>query len=121
MQTQTDDINAILTFLLRAEALKHTYRSAWTSTGQPESVAAHTWRLALMALVFAPALPEIDLLRLLKICIIHDLGEAINGDIPAIHQSADDDKSAQEREDFLALIDTLPPDLHADFKTLVDQ
>ena len=36
---QTEAINAILTFLRRAEALKHTYRSAWTSTGDPESVA----------------------------------------------------------------------------------
>jgi putative hydrolase of HD superfamily len=115
---QTEALHAILTFLRRAEALKHTYRSAWTSTGEPESVAAHTWRLALMALVFAPAFPDIDLLRLLKICLIHDLGEAINGDIPAIHQTDGPAKSDQERQDLLALIDSLPPDLHAELLSL---
>ena len=118
---QTEDLNAILTFLRRAEALKHTYRSAWTSKGEPESVAAHSWRLALMAMVFAPSLPEIDPLRLLKICLIHDLGEAINGDIPAIHQGEGDDKSAQEREDLLDLIASLPETLHAELLTLWEE
>ena len=118
---QTEELHAILTFLRRAEALKHTYRSAWTSKGEPESVAAHTWRLALMAMVFAPSFPDIDPLRLLKICLIHDLGEAINGDIPAIHQSEDDGKAAQEREDLLSLIDTLPETLHAELLTLWEE
>ena len=105
---RTEELQPILTFLRRAEALKHTYRSAWTSKGEPESVAAHTWRLALMALVFAPSFPDIDLLRLLKICLIHDLGEAINGDIPAIHQTNGPEKAQQEREDLLSLIGILP-------------
>jgi putative hydrolase of HD superfamily len=118
---QTEALHAILTFLRRAEALKHTYRSAWTSTGEPESVAAHTWRLALMALVFAPAFPEIDLLRLLKICLIHDLGEAINGDIPAIHQTDGPEKSDQERQDLLSLIESLPPDLHSELLSLWEE
>lgn len=116
-----EEIHSILTFLRRAEALKHTYRSAWTSEGEPESVAAHTWRLALMALVFAPSLPEIDLLRLLKISLIHDLGEAINGDIPAIHQTEGEDKNIQEREDLLSLIDTLPNSLHDELLSLWEE
>lgn len=115
---QIEDITTILTFLRRAEALKHTYRSAWTSSGEPESVAAHTWRLALMAVVFAPAFPEVDLLRLLKICVIHDLGEAINGDIPAIEQTGGPEKAIQEREDLLALIDPLPASLRAELLAL---
>ena len=35
-----------------------------------------------MALVFADALPGIDTLKLLKLCVVHDLGEALHGDIP---------------------------------------
>lgn len=118
---QTEAINDILTFLRRAEALKHTYRSAWTSAGEPESVAAHTWRLSLMAVVFAPSFPEIDLLRLLKICLIHDLGEAINGDIPAIEQTDGPEKAIQEREDLLSLIDTLPTSLHDELLALWEE
>jgi putative hydrolase of HD superfamily len=109
-----DELHAILTFMRKAEALKHTYRSAWTSAGEPESVAAHTWRLILMALLLAPQLPEVDLLRLLKICLIHDLGEAINGDIPAIEQTGGPEKAHQERRDLLTLIDPLPADLRAE-------
>jgi putative hydrolase of HD superfamily len=118
---QTEEINAILSFLRQAEALKHTYRSAWTSSGKPESVAAHTWRLALMALVFAQSFPEIDLLRLLKICVIHDLGEAINGDIPAIEQTDGPEKAIQEREDLLALIDPLPEALRLELLALWEE
>jgi putative hydrolase of HD superfamily len=115
---QIEALHSILTFLRRAEALKHTYRSAWTSAGEPESVAAHTWRLALMALLLAPQLPEVDLLRLLKICLIHDLGEALNGDIPAIEQTDGPEKAIQERKDLLELIDSLPNDLRAELLTL---
>lgn len=118
---QTEEIHSILTFLQRAEALKHTYRSAWTSSGEPESVAAHTWRLALMALVLAPSFPEIDVLRLLKICVIHDLGEAINGDIPAIHQTDGPEKAIQEREDLLSLIDPLPDALRCELLALWEE
>ena len=41
--------------------------------------------------------PEVKIERLLKLCIIHDLGEAIGGDIPAIHQNANTPKAGQER------------------------
>jgi putative hydrolases of HD superfamily len=118
---QTETLTTILTFLRRAEALKHTYRSAWTSAGEPESVAAHTWRLALMALLLAPQYPEIDLLRLLKICLIHDLGEALNGDIPAIEQTDGPEKAIQERRDLLALIECLPPALHSELLSLWEE
>jgi putative hydrolases of HD superfamily len=118
---QIEEVHSILNFLRQAEALKHTYRSAWTSSGKPESVAAHTWRLALMALVLAPNFHEIDLLRLLKICVIHDLGEAINGDIPAIEQTDGSAKAIQEREDLLSLIDPLPEALRSELLALWEE
>jgi 5'-deoxynucleotidase YfbR-like HD superfamily hydrolase len=77
----------ILEFLRSAERLKTTLRSAHTSTGQAESVAEHSWRLSLMALLFRDALPDINLGRLLSLCVIHDLGEALSGDIPAPEQA----------------------------------
>ncbi len=96
----------LLAFLRRAEGLKHTVRSAHTSTGRPESAAEHTWRLCLMALVFAPYFPDVDFERLIKICIVHDLGEAVHGDIPAPLQEGD--KAAEERCDLLELLEPLP-------------
>ena len=75
------DLTGIVDFLRAAERLKATPRSGYTSAGRPESVAEHTWRLCLMALVLAPEFPDADFAKLVKICIVHDLGEAIGGDV----------------------------------------
>lgn len=102
------DLEGVLDFLRSAERLKTTLRSAWTSEGEPESVAQHTWRLCLMALVLADAWPEVDAARLLKLCVVHDLGEALRGDVPAVEQDPGDDKAAREREDLQELVEPLP-------------
>ena len=80
------ELGCMLVFLREAERLKNVYRTSWTSGGQRESVASHTWRLCLMALIFARQFEDVDFGKLVKICIVHDLGEAIGGDVPAIHQ-----------------------------------
>ncbi len=98
----------VLRFLYDAERLKNVYRTSWTSGGQPESVASHTWRLSLMALIFERSFPDVDIGRLLKMCIVHDLGEAIGGDIPAIYQQSNAPKADQERKDLLVLLEPLP-------------
>ncbi|MCZ4315389.1 HD domain-containing protein [Comamonadaceae bacterium G21597-S1] len=110
-----------LTFIREAQRLKDVLRSGHTAQGRRESTAEHSWRLCLMVLVFARELPGIDLLRLLKICIIHDLGEAIGGDIPAIEQDGSPDKALREREDLLTLLAPLPPALQQDFLDLWDE
>src|ERR687895_46685 len=81
------ELAGVIDFLRAAERLKTVTRSAYTSDGHPESVAEHTWRLALMALLLAPAFPGVDFARLVKICLVHDLGEAVGGDIPAPEQA----------------------------------
>lgn len=105
---QPHEIEGVLEFLRSAEQLKQTYRTAWTSEGARESVAQHSWRLCLLALVVADHYPEVDAGRLLKICVVHDLGEAIRGDVPAVEQSEADDKSERERQDLAELLRPLP-------------
>src|SRR3954464_10086922 len=116
----TDEIERVLTFLRAAERLKIVMRSGWTSEGQQESVAEHTWRLCLMAVLLYGRTPGIDLARLLKMCLIHDLGEAIGGDVPAPAQQADKSKAGQERRDLLQLIAPLPLDLRGEIVELWD-
>eukprot|EP01031_Cornospumella_fuschlensis_P015070 gene15070-18411_t len=53
-------------------------------------------------------------------CVVHDLGEAINGDIPAIEQGGHPDKGAQEREDLLTLTRTLDAGLRDEILALWD-
>lgn len=104
-----DDLVQILDFLRVAEPLKSTHRSAWTSAGERENAAAHTWRLCLLALVVHEHFPDVDLARLLSICIVHDLGEALGGDIPAPEQATRaSGKGEDERRDLVQLADHLP-------------
>jgi putative hydrolases of HD superfamily len=105
---RADELDGVLAFLRAAERLKTVTRSGWTSTGEAESVAEHTWRLCLMAMVLYGRAQDIDLARLLKMCLIHDLGEAIGGDVPAPAQVAGSPKAGQERVDLLSLVEPLP-------------
>jgi putative hydrolases of HD superfamily len=124
---QPSDLTGVVEFLRRAERLKTTTRSGYTSAGRAESVAEHTWRLCLMALVLAPEFPEVDFARLIKICLVHDLGEAIGGDIPAPEQvrrmaaGVATGKGDAERRDLLTLLDTLPDDLGRELTALWDE
>ncbi|HEX6535820.1 MAG TPA: HD domain-containing protein [Gemmatimonadaceae bacterium] len=120
------DLAGVLDFLRAAERLKNVTRSAWTSEGRRESVAEHTWRLCLMAMVLRPAFPDVDLARLIRICLIHDLGEAIGGDVPAPVQarglaSGAAPKAEQERRDLLQLLEPLPESLRQEITALWDE
>lgn len=116
-----DEVDGILTFLRAAERLKTVVRSSWTSAGESESVAEHTWRLCLMAMLCYDRRPDVDLLRLLKMCLIHDLGEALSGDVPAPAQLAGSGKATQERTDLLELTQSLPPVLRQEIVELWDE
>lgn len=113
-----DVLHNRLAFLREAEQLKSVLRSAHTSSGREESTAEHTWRLCLMAITFADQLGELDLLKVLKMCVIHDLGEAISGDIPAVDAHAFPDKQQQERHDLLQLMSSLDDSLRNEIMAL---
>lgn len=113
-----DEIKGVLAFLREAERLKSVIRSGYTSTGRPESTAEHTWRLCLMATLLADGLGDIDVARLLKICIVHDLGEALHGDVPAVAQVEGDDRAARERADIETLTQPLDDKRRAEILAL---
>jgi putative hydrolases of HD superfamily len=82
-----EQIASILKVLTLAERLKFELRHSYTSSGRQESVAEHSWRMALMAVLVEPLLTQkTDTARLLKMIIIHDLVEAEAGDISALDQ-----------------------------------
>lgn len=120
-RTMSERIRQILDFLRAAEQLKSTLRSGFTAQGRPESTAEHTWRLCLMVMLFEDVYPDLDHHRLLKLCIIHDLGEALHGDIPAIHQDPAVDKSIEERRHFVTLLAPLPADKQRELLALWDE
>ena len=78
-----DDIQRILAVLKLAERLKSELRHSWLSSGRRESVAEHTWQMALMAVLMHRHLEHpVDLERTLAMITVHDLVEAIAGDVP---------------------------------------
>ena len=79
-------------FLNTIEKLKCNTRHSWTSNGRQESVAEHSWRLAVMAMLCAEEYPNLDINKVIKMCLIHDFGEAITGDIPAFLKTEEHEK-----------------------------
>ena len=78
-----DAVGTILDFLALSEGLKRELRHSWLSDGRRESVAEHSWQMALMAILIQPHLEEpVDLGRTLEMIVVHDLVEAFVGDVP---------------------------------------
>jgi putative hydrolase of HD superfamily len=78
-------IRSILNVLALAERLKFELRHSFTSSGRQESVAEHTWRMSLMAVLIEPLLPQkVDTARFLKMIVVHDLVEAEAKDVSAL-------------------------------------
>ena len=63
------EIRAYLNLMHTVEKLKCTLRHSWTSTGRRESVAEHTWRLALMAYFIKDEFPEANAEKVILMCL----------------------------------------------------
>ena len=79
-----------------AERLKDTTRHCYTSGGRHESVAEHSWRIALMAYLVKDEFPQADMDKVIRMCLIHDLGEAFTGDIPSFLKTEENEKTEDE-------------------------
>lgn len=71
-----------LDLFLEIGLLKKVQRTGWVLKGvkDVESVAEHTWRVAMLALILSPQL-KLNQLKIVKMALIHDLGEVVIGDI----------------------------------------
>ena len=99
-----------------AERLKDTMRHSTTTNGRPESVAEHSWRTALMALLLSGEFPELDIHKVVAMCLIHDLGECFTGDIPSFRKT---DADRQTEDDLLERwVASLPEELSKDLSAL---
>ena len=105
-----------LALLHTAEKLKDTPRHCTTTKGKPESVAEHSWRVSLMALFLRREFPDVDIDKVVSMCLIHDLGECFTGDIPTFVKTDSDRKVEDSLLD--QWIASLPAELSSDLKAL---
>lgn len=106
----------LLEILHTAERLKDVTRHSYTSGGRHESVAEHSWRITLMAFLLRDEFPELDMDKVLHMCLIHDLGECFTGDIPSFLKSGGDEE--RERSALEAWVASLPAPYSVELKTL---
>ena len=96
--------------------LKERTRHAWMTSGRQESVAEHSWRMALMAYFLRDEFPTVDLTRVLLMALLHDMGEVFTGDIPTFEKT--DADRAREHELRDEWIDALPAPYAAEVRSL---
>lgn len=113
------DSEQLIDFLRILEKLKCNTRHSWTTSGRQESVAEHSWRLAVMALLLKNDFPELDMGKVVEMCLIHDWGEAVTGDIPAFIKSSADEET--EEEAIHCLLKRLPEKEQGELTSLFDE
>ena len=108
-----------LDILHMAERLKDTPRHCTTSKGRTESVAEHSWRISLMAFLLRHEFPELDMDKVVDMCLIHDLGECFTGDIPTfLKTGADEVREEQLLSDWVS---SLPEPYSAKLHALYEE
>ncbi|MEX0943199.1 MAG: HD domain-containing protein [Pseudomonadales bacterium] len=92
--------------------LKQLYRKGWLVRGVAaadcETVAEHTFGNALLCLLLLKQHPNLDPLRVLKLALIHDIGEAYVGDITPHDNIEPDEKVRLESEAVTKIFGKLP-------------
>ena len=113
------NIEKIFEFLVEIEKLKNVIRKTKpVALDRYENSAEHSWHVCLSALLLSEySNAEIDLLRVIKMLLIHDLGEIDAGD--TIVYSSDREKARKnEAEGVKRLLSMLPKELAGELQSL---
>ena len=109
----------LLDILAVAERLKDTTRHCYTSKGRHESVAEHCWMTMMMAFLMKEQFPEADMDKVMRMCLIHDMGEAFTGDIPSFYKTAADE--AREENMLRDWVRSLPKEKSEEMLALYEE
>lgn len=113
-----------LEFLIKADKLKNVLRqTAVVDESRQETVAEHSWHFALTAatLLEYSNFPKIDILKVLKMALVHDLVEVYAGDTFAYDEAGYADKEEREKEAADRIFGLLPEEQAAEFRGLWEE
>lgn len=110
------EINKYLETIHLINGLKDTTRHCYTPGGRHESVAEHSWRLATMAFLIEDEFPDADINKIIKMCLIHDIGEVFTGDIPSFYKTSSDE--SKEESLLKEWVSSLPEPYNSEFAAL---
>jgi putative hydrolase of HD superfamily len=113
------DTEGLIDFFAEAGRLKRLPRTGWVESGvlNPESVADHSFRVALIAMVLADT-QKLDALRAVRMALLHDLAEGEIGDLTPT-QKGSDEAGFRRREDEAIdrVLSKLPTDIRATYSS----
>jgi putative hydrolase of HD superfamily len=123
MFTNDERLARQLAFIIEIDRLKGVLRRAPLADGsRVENSAEHSWHLALMAMVLAEHADEpLDVARVIRILLVHDIVEIDAGDTYAFGLTGHDDKAEREGRAANRLFGLLPADQAAEFRALWDE
>ena len=115
-----DDLTKIVDFLHEARKLQLTYRNTPKPNGGYENDAEHSWSVSIICMLLSSMLEEefkvkLDTLKMLKMCLIHDMAEIKTGDTKTWDTAARVNKDENERLAINELVSLLPKTLGDEF------
>ena len=117
------DMQKQLDFILEVDKLKNIFRQTHLSgNGRSENDAEHSWHMALMAYILKEyANEEVDIAKVMLMCLIHDIVEIDAGDTYAYDTDGARTKKARENAAKIRLFSILPEKQCEEFTALFDE
>ncbi len=121
METECERLSQQMAFIAEAEKLKAVRRQTLTlDNGRRENSAEHSWHTALMAMVLAEHsdLKNINIMRVIKMLLLHDIVEIDTGDTFLYDEKANASKANRETDCAKRIYGLLPSDQQQEFIAL---
>lgn len=120
----TDKLKGQLAFLVEADKMKNVLRQTLLmDKSRQETDAEHSWHFALMAMTLFEyaGSPDVNLDRVIRMALVHDLVEVYAGDTFAYDTAGYEDKELREQEAADKLFALLPPEQNVQYRSLWDE